>query len=194
MIPNAPDEAPDSVRWHGGAEFRTPEATRVGNLFVTERRMFFIEAGRAHIGRFRGAITLAAIAGGLLLVPISLFIYGVTWEPAGSLALKLGCAIAAVFVGIGAVLNYRSVLAQYEADLQALGEPSEAPEVALLDDLSVTMGGSEQFPLTDLEQIRADGALLHVETRLGEKFTLRVVPSPKDFVDAVRAGGGAKSG
>ena len=78
------------VRWQGGGELRTPEATRVGNLFVTERSLYFIEAGRADIGRFRGAITLAGIAGGLLLIPIWLFIYGLTWEPMGSLGLKVG--------------------------------------------------------------------------------------------------------
>lgn len=178
------------VRWQGGAELRTPEATRVGNLFVTHKSLFFIEAGRAHIGRFRGAITLASIAGMLLLVPVSLFIYGLTWEPTGSLGLKIGCAIGAVLVGIGAVLNYRSVLAQYESDLQALGEPSDAPEVQLLDTLSITMGGSEQIPLTDIEAARPDGALLHIETRLGEKFTLRIVPSATEFVAAVKEGGG----
>ena len=178
------------VRWQGGAELKTPEAVRVGNLFVTERSLFFIEAGRAHIGRFRGAITLASIAALFALIPFSLFVYGLTWEPAGSLELKLTGAVLAVLVGILAVLNYRSVLAQYEADLETLGEPSDAPPVDLLDTLSFTMGGSEQILLTDIDRLTPTGPLLLVETRLGGRFHLRIVPSTKEFIEAVRAGGG----
>ncbi len=190
---NTTETQDSGVRWQGGGELRTPEATRVGNLFVTQRSLFFIEAGRAHIGRFRGAITLAALAGLLLLIPIWLFIYSLTWEPMGSLGLKIGATVCGLLVGAGAVANYRSVLAQYESDLQSLGEPSDAPDVEMLDTLSVTMGGSEMIPLTDIDSLTPDGALLHVETRLGERFTLRVVPSPASFVEAIKAGGGARA-
>ncbi len=183
-------ETPDSgVRWQGGGELRTPEATRVGNFFVTEHSFFFIEAGRADIGRYRGAITLAAIAGGLLLVPISLVIYGFTWEPIGSLGLKLGATVASALVGVLAVLHQRGVQAVYEADLQALGEPSEPPDMDFLDTLSVTMQGSQRIPLTDLETVVVQGPLVSVQTRLGERFTLRVVPSPASFIEAVGARG-----
>lgn len=179
------------VVWQGGCELRDAEGARIGNLYVTTEDIFFIEAGRGGVVQYRQALVLLALAGAILVVPLSSEIYAWTYRSglrSMSVAVtEVVCAVLAVgFLGMAAHVAW-SLKKAYEDGLRKLGEDDgSSPEPAMLEAAADAVSGSLRLPVADAERLVRNKRRLSLETRLGETWDLLILPSPDSFVAAVK--------
>ena len=179
------------VKWQGGCELRDEEGARIGNLYVTGTHIYFVEAGRGGITQYRQALSLLAVAGALLVVPLSAEIYAWTYRGGMRMGLVAGLEIAATLGAIGMLIaaGLAAVRAKsaYAEGLLKLGESDgSAPEAAMLEAAVDAVSGSLRLKAPDAERMEREGPRLRLETRLGETWDLLILPSPDEFVRAVR--------
>jgi|GEM_PF-6531215 len=178
------------VQWQGGCELKDEVGTRIGNLYVTETDIFFIEAGRGGLTQYRPALALLALAGALLGIPVAAEIYAWTWNGGARMGLVVVIEVLAAVGAVGCVALAARVAATlkqvYEDGLRALSATDSAPpRVSMLEAASETVSGSLRLPMNDVDEVRRAEGRVHLETRLGEKWDLLILPNPDSFMAAV---------
>lgn len=199
MAANSDGSGRDRLRWQGGASLRHDGGRRLGNLYVMDECIWFIEAGRPPDDRFGGAGPMLGVALMAAIIPVAiegssraLSSDGFGWAPRLAQIAATLAAIALVVMSVVVAARSRE---RSKRDLRRMGESEESLEPEMVRTMCDAIAGSFRLPITDIELLeRVGDADLRVRTRLDEVYLLRVVPDPVRFLElldeaGVRPGG-----
>jgi hypothetical protein len=186
------------VKWAGGARLLNDGATRLGNLYLMDGALWFVEGGKVRPQKLGGAGNLLAMAGVVSVIPLSIEGYARMWTSAkgwAPLLAQLASGLAVVALIVMAVKVALGAKQKAEDELKRLCDDSDLPEADVIAHMTDALPGSFSLPLTDIVTLERLGEHeLLVIDKVDERYELRAVPDRKSFVEALEREGRAVAG
>jgi hypothetical protein len=190
----APETSSGSLRWQGGVSMRHDGVRRLGNLYLTEDAVLFIEAGRPPDDRLGGAGALLGIAVMTAIIAMAIegssraiMIDGMTWAPR---LAQIAAVLATVAMTVLAVVVASRSRGRARQDLLRLGGSEEDLELTVIEQMVHAIAGSFRLPVADIEQLELVGEReLLIVTRLDERYLMMVVPERTRFLERLAEAG-----
>ena len=190
----APDPKPRRLRWQGGASLRHDGTRRLGNLYLMDEAIWFIEAGRPPDDRFGGAGPMLGVAVMVAIIPLAiegsaraLVADGAGWAPR---LAQIATALAAAGLTVMALVVAARSRSRARQDLARLGDSEESMQPEVIEQMCHAIAGSFRLPLSDIELLERVGERdLRIVTRLDDRHLLRVMPDRERFLELLAEAG-----